>query len=285
MDRGSKTALLGRKASYCLLAAQLLAAPLSAFAEGQEAAVDAPAEADTTKLGASASLTYGFKPEFNQGEDDGRYRLGRIGVRATVKDRVRVSLSQSIVSVDSPEPSTQVMDPSLGLSYLPNLLDGSGLSLSSGLALSLGMSKDSLEAHYLGGARAFVSVAGEVGKLTPSVGGAFVKHVRRYTMSADGVPATSHVISGSIGLDYAWDANFSASIGVEYRKSVKYVGKASYVFENSIGLGYAATKHLSLELGLSTADTQRNVTGRDNNELEFYRQNKSEMYVSASYAL
>lgn len=279
MGRGTKTAQLGRKASYCLLAGWMLAA---SAAQGQSSEAETP---KAVSVSGELSASYSFKPQFNQGEDDGRGKLYVGAVVARLRDQVSLSYVQMVQTVDSPLSETTILDPRLSVAYLPNLLEGSGLKLSQSIRFIPGVTKESREIYYYGNVRPALTLSKVVGPVTLAAGGSITKHFHRYTLSAAGASNVTHTTTGRVALDVALPLDLSIGAAVERRRSIKFDGPASYSYLNEASLSYAATEKLTLGVGVSTTDAQLDAGGNANNEFDLYRVNKTQMDISASYAL
>lgn len=272
MKHRSKCAFYRRVATYCLFASLLGAA--TAFAEE-----------DAVKLGASLSVSYSVRPQMRQGEDDGRDKLYAASLNARVKDTVGVSLQQLVETIEGPRPSTSLLDPQLGLSYLPNLLEDAGVVMKASLRFTPGLSQESREADYFGSVRTSLAVVKALDPVTLVFGTYMTKHLRRYTLSAEGTPNVSYTQGVNGSIDVALPFDLSLGVSTEYRKSTKYVAASSYAYSNALELGWAATKQLSFAAGLSTTDAQLDAGGHANNGLDFYRPYKTTLDLSATLAL
>ncbi len=243
------------------------------------------ARAGEREFGAVVSLTYGFKPEFYKSEGDGRYLVGALKGEMTQENSWGVSVTESVESVEHPEKVTAAADPLVRFSLLKNPLADFGLRLSLSLELSPGLSLASRDRHFYGYLRPAAGVSTTWGSAVVGIGASVARRFYRYTLDKNGVPTQVYSKNGFIFASYDLGAGFSASANLGYIETVSYAGPVHDSYSNSLGLAYAATEALSLETGISSSDSQRSPNGDDNNEFTLYKQNKTEMYVSAAYAL
>lgn len=250
------------------------------------------ARAAELQFGGSVEAGVGGKPEFVEADGAGRYALLRVVGKVAVDETYSLSLMETVTAVEEPQEEAVAADPRLTLSYLPNLLESAGLKLSPSLTLIPGLSIASRDGDYYGGLRAAASVSKQLGDATLGLGVGFTRHFRRYTFTTEatdtvpvGTPTAKYTASGSIFGAYDVGAGFSLSANVTYIESIRHEGSNRYIYESTFGVGYAATQSLSFEVSLFDSDAQRMPDGTENNEFAVYRQNETEVYVGATYAL
>lgn len=246
------------------------------------AGLSAPcAVAAEREYGGKISLGYGFKPEFVESDGAGKYAVVT-GKLSMITDKTwSLSLEQSLKATEHPEKKAAMEDPLIRLS-LPT--EAIGLSVTYGLMLSPGLSRESRDADYFLAIRPGLTVIKPLGIAYVGVGASTTRHVRKYTRTTEGTASTTYSLSGSLlaGIELG---KVSLDLSLTYRESTTYEGPKKFGYVNELSFEHHTTKELSFELGLSTSDTQQAADGTDINEFSFYRQNKTEAYLGANYAL
>ncbi len=239
------------------------------------------AEAAARAFGGEVSLGYGFKPEFIEAEGDGKYVL--VGGKASMKTEAgwSISVEESLKAVEHPEKKAALEDPIIRIGRPTEAL---GLTLRPGLTVVPGLSLDSRAARVYGAVRPGLSVAKKVGSAELGVGVSTTRIFQRYTLAADGSSNLSHSVAGSLFGSVA-GGPLSVSFSLAYRELVPYEGAKRYGYLNQLSLEHQTTEALSFECTLSTSDAQQAADGADVNEFSVYRQNKTEVYLGATYAL
>lgn len=239
------------------------------------------AQAAEHEVGGELSLGYGFKPEFVEADGDGKYYLVGGKVSLKTESGLSLSLEEAVKAVEHPEGRIAAEDPIFRLGYPSEL---GGLAVAYGLLISPGVSLASREADYYAAVRPGVSASKALGDFRLGVGASVTRHFRKYTLAADGTSTTAHTRTATLALQYA-RGKFGAALGVAFREAVPYEGKHKFSYVNEFSLTHQTTAQLSFEATFSTTDAQQAADGSEINEFSVYRQNKSELYLGATYAL
>lgn len=246
------------------------------------AGLGAPAaDAAERDVGGEISLGYGFKPEFVEADGDGKYALAGAKVTVVTDKTWSLSIEESLKATEHPEKKAAFEDPVIRLSY-PT--EAAGLDVAYGLLLSPGLSLASRDADYYGAARPGVSVSKKLGRASLGASLSATKYFRRYTLADDGTATSSHRFTSAVLAGYEL-GKFSASLSIAYRETVPHEGPHQFGYLNELSLEHQTTEQLGFEVTFTTSDSQQEADGSDVDEFSVYRQNKTEVYLGATYAL
>lgn len=256
------------------------------FATAGFAEETAESDAEDTKASADVSLTYGFKPGFDPAVGNGSYLEGGLAF-GLQWHAVSFEFAQEVGREYAPDASTEARDPRLTLSRkIPIDPENLALSLDLSVNASPGASRASREIFYYGSAGGSVGLSRKFARLRLGVTASGSKKAYRYTMNSDGVPNATG--SKALAFSASLSVTDELSLGgrVRYAESFRHEGAApKFSYENSARVSYQLSGALSVEAGVSTTDAQLEPDGAANDEFRFYQAYKTEMYLSADYAL
>ena len=229
------------------------------------------------------TLMTGFKPEYYESEDPGRYNMASIRYSRRFKSGVGISVSVPVVQTEEPE-ETVVSDPTIAVSKGLGKLPGK-IPVAAKLSFKPGVSERSQEADYYGSVSAGLSMTKTTSIVTLGIAGRYTKRLHKYTFSSLGITNTSHSESASGFVSLELPASTSVTGSLAYIRSVPYEGDARYIFSNGVDFSWQASNTIVISTGLSRTDSQLQPNGEDNNVFTVYKQNQTEMYLSVTYAL
>lgn len=228
--------------------------------------------------GIAARIKSGGKAEFVPSDGGGQYLESRLTLRLRDPGRYRLSLSESIISQKSPMRQDIVNDPAVALS---TDVDSRWRAR---LILSPGLSPLSREANLKGTAKAEAAYEAKIRAWTVGLLAEYTRAFFQYTIAADGRANAYDLLALAGSLEYAITDQVSISLSSGRQRARFYAGSAQYAYENDAAIAWQFDKRLTFELGLETRDQVLLPSGADNGSSELYQPNKSEIYVSATYA-
>ncbi|MEZ4741303.1 MAG: hypothetical protein R3B45_02465 [Bdellovibrionota bacterium] len=234
----------------------------------------------------SAAISHTFSPDYLQEIGELRTTLLKLGIIYKYSSTLNVSLSQAVINTNVPSSDAEAIDPSLNI-IVSELLDSPSHlnSLSMNFNLVPGVSYKSKQEKYRGSASVVVRFTHQLGhNLACGVAGSFSQKFHTYTLDNNGSRNRRNALSQSIFASLQLLSAISLDYSLSYLESYWHVGVPTYAYENSLELAYSYAKG-SLAVGLVTSDSQMRSDGTKNNELELYKRNDTEAYVSAGYRL
>jgi hypothetical protein len=238
-------------------------------------------------ISANLSLTAGFKPEYFEGEDKGRYGLlsGSLGYQ--LHDRLSLGLSQGYLGLYKTEEVTySATDPSLTAAIaLFATSETNPVSVGLTLGFRPGLSVQSREQGLRGSASQVLSISKKVGIVHWRTFLLGKKMSYRYTLDELGRPRTSHAFGAGIGASMPLIAGVSADASHTRQEVHRYSGDPVTTISNSISLSAAPTEQTSVSIGLSHSNSALAPNGDENNQFELYKVNQTEGFVSLSYGI